>query len=646
MRSLLIIIFGLFCIAGYSQEKDVYIFYVELNHYSEAPVFKKSGDLYIYSGKSFEEKEFFSRYSILDFFQAYPDSRRERTLNMFMVVTYDKDLMNNMLTRFPLKYVNAHDVSNDKVENLATYPNDYGSTSPVTNLGVNESLKNFDYINVPKAWDYTYGDINILIGISDTGVNVNEPELAHKTTYLPGFNPGQYVINGSATHGTSVTLIAAAQGNNGSGTTGVCSDCGIVQANSAYGNPGTYENPTPDFNRLLQLAKAGVKVINMSWRFTFDTGHQWVIDEVYEDYGVVLVAGAGNEHNMNPNYFAYPASYNHVISVSAVNHKNEDFYAEMVDNRSKYMIDQIHSSVYLQPDGTVVPALQGYGDYDPDTCTYNDKVDICAPGGYIFRYSAYVLGENTFYNDIHTSPAAPHVSGTVGLMFSVNDCLLADEVEDILQLTAKNLEVINGNEPFIGRIGAGKLETGDAVEFTYEMKSDTGNALIDGQDFYRFDFNLAHINNKLTISNQTFRDKCTADFTAKNEIEVLTNTDLKPNADGYVDLKIDSAVQVCVGSGRPAGFAEKSSSTDKVSATNTKTKLYPNPNNGTFEISLAGDVIGSVSIEVYDLYGKRVFADKGKLGNFTVAIPDLATGMYIVKLSGNNYSETIKFIKQ
>lgn len=644
MRSLLIIICGLFYITGYSQEKDVYIFYVELSHFSEAPEFKKQGNLYTYSGSSVEEKEFFSKYSLLDFFQAYPDSHRERTLNIFMVASYNKELMNHMLEKFPLKYLNVYDVSNDKVELLDAYPNDYGSTSPVTNLGVNESLKNFDYINVPKAWDYTYGNINVLIGISDGGVNVNEPDFASKMSYIAGFNPGSYnIYNDNPDHGTNITAIAAAQGNNGYGTTGVCSDCGIVQANHLYGSPGTYENPNPNLNRLLQLAKMGVKVINMSWRLDSDApnpSYQWIFDEIHEDYNAVLVAAAGNKHTMNPNYYEYPATYNHVISVSAVNHKNEDLYAEVVNGRSKYMIDQIHSSVYPQPDGTLIPATE------INTCTYNDAVDICAPGGYLFHYSWYVLGKSVLYNDIHTSPAAPHVSGTVGLMFSVNDCLLADEVEDIIQLTAKNLEVINGNEPFIGRIGAGKLETGDAVEFTYEMKSDTGNALIDGQDFYRFDFNLAHINNKLTISNQTFRDKCTADFTAKNEIEVLTNTDLKPNADGYVDLKIDSAVQVCVVNGRPAGFTEKSSSTDKISTTNTKTKLFPNPNTGTFEISLAGDITGNVSIEVYDLYGKRVFADKGKLGNFTVAIPDLATGMYIVKLSGNNYSETIKFIKQ
>lgn len=614
-----------------------------LDDYTTAPKFEKQGNSYKYTGKDSVEKDFFSKYSILEFLQAYPDSERFRTLNVFIVVTYDKALMEAMVNTFPRKYLEYHDITDKKVEYLESYPNDYGITSPVANLGFPVSLKNLDYINAPKAWDYTFGDNGVLIGISDTGLFQNDPEFQYKTTYIPGF------VNSSDPHGTGVTAIAAAQGNNGNGITGVCSNCGIVEARSEFGGSSEYLMNYPDFNRLLLLAKAGVKVINMSWRWPggVEYGHQWVIDEVHDCYNVVLVAASGNENPNNPNYFAYPASYNHVISVSGVNHKNEDFDDEIVVsngvNVSRFVADQIAPSVVVNPDGSLTsyPLL-----------TINSAVDICAPAFNYFRYTQYVLGLTPYYLEGGaTSAAAPHVTGTVGLMYSVNEYLDNDEVEDIIQLTAKNLEIIHGNEPFVGRIGAGKLETGDAVEFVYEMKEANGNALIDGQDFYRFDFNLAHINNKLTISNQIFRDKCTADFSAKKIIEVLPGSDFKPNADGFVDLKIDSNInpfpefnvpEDCDNyDGGRKGVFEPGNNTDTYT-----TKLYPNPNNGSFEITLPGTITGDVNIEVVDIYGKIVYRSVTKEPTFAVDIPNLATGVYLVRLTGGSINESIKFIKE
>ena len=67
---------------------------------------------------------------------------------------------------------------------------------------------------------------------------------------------------------------------------GVCSNCSIVATNYGFNNPGTYTNPNPNFNYLLQLALNGARVINMSWsgwgtspNYNY---YQWVIDEIYD----------------------------------------------------------------------------------------------------------------------------------------------------------------------------------------------------------------------------------------------------------------------------------------------------------------------------------------------------------------------------
>ncbi|MDI9258259.1 MULTISPECIES: S8 family serine peptidase [Flavobacterium] len=643
--------------------QETYVFLVEVADKSQMPKFSLENGILVYSGDDIKEKSFFENYKVLDFQQAFPDSKRQQTLNVFTFITYDKTLMEELMNNFPEKYIRYEDVSDFKGILLDTYPNDYGTTSPILNTGINASLKNFDYIGVPKAWDFEphYGSLNVSIGISDSAIDTADIDFKEKITLLPGYfdwsyNP-PYSLTNDSWHGTGVAAIAAAWGNNYHGTVGICANCKIIFTKFLYGNPGTVLNPTPNFNRLLQLAINGANVINMSWRHIITTNnndsfYQWIFDELYEDYNVVCVAASGNETSFdaayaNNNYmlYDYPASYNHVISVGSVNHLNK--WGDVTVNEpgwgqvTRFAEDQISPSVVMD--------YQGNGPYSFSNATHttNDKIDIMAPGYNSLIYPWYVLGNvdshgNNLYYGSGTSQAAPHVSGTVGLMLSVNQCLIVDEVEDVLQLTSKNLEHIPGNEPYLGRSGAGKLETGDAVEFTYEMMNASGNALIDGQDFWRFDFDLQHINNKLTISNQIFRDSNTSNFVAKNEIEVLQNSDFRPNNNGFVDLKIDGNLTVCLPTSKSSGITKDIKEPAKVN----KAILYPNPNQGSFSISLNNTNLKDISVTVLDVSGKIIYQTKVIQNDFELTIPNLSTGIYLVKLSSNEFNETLKFVKQ
>lgn len=643
MKNIFIIITGLFFFIGNAQEKKVYTFYIELDDYVNAPMFSKNGDKLVYSGKDAEEKLFFSKYELIAFSQSFPASRVARTLNMFTVSTYSSELINDIAKKFPRKYLRMEDLTGLEIVPLNNYPNDYGLTSPIGNLGVPLSLKNFDYINVPSAWDYGYGSQNITIGISDTYVDSTDDDFKYKTSFVPSYtnpyNPPYAISNGSW-HGTASASIAAAQGNNGQGLVGVCSECKILVSGLA------------DFNQLLELAIGGARVINMSWRYGYNhriTTHQWIMDELHYCYGVTLVAGAGNENGPTDTYFTYPASYEHVISVSSVNHKNN--WNEQVESNATY--GQVSWYVADQIRYRIAPNY--IGDQSSLTeyqHTYNKDVDICAPGYSSAQYPWYVLNHNIQYGS-GTSGAAPHVAGTVGLILSLNDCLGPTVIEDILQLTSKNIESIQGNELFAGKSGSGKLETGDAVKFVNELKKVNGNAIIDGNDFYRFEFNLMNINNKLTISNQKFREACIADFTAKNVIEVLPGTDFYPNDDGLVDLKINNNIDICTAAAEPKSitcpsfdFRESFKKINSQQNESLSSKLYPNPNNGTFEISLGREIKEKLNVEVYDIYGKAVYKGVKEGSLFTVDIPNLSTGMYVVKISSGLYNETIKFIKE
>ncbi|WP_395049874.1 S8 family serine peptidase [Flavobacterium sp.] len=644
MKNFFLIFFGLFFILTYSQSKKLYIFNVELNDYNNVPKVENVKGVMKYIGNDVKERAFFSKYTIIKFYQTYPSSKVNKSLNMFTFVTQSSNLKKDLLSNFPKKYLRIEDLTDDKIELLNSYPNDYGTTSPVTNLGVNLSLKSFDYINAPKAWDYFPNNKgNVTIGISDGKVNNSDADFGSKVTYLSEnyFNPTFDCSNNGndSRHGTGVGAIAAAQGNNAHGITGVCYDCKIL--NVPY---------TLTYNGLLDLANAGVKVINMSWinGYNYDDpsytqgyvqSQQDIIDQLY-NMGVVLVAAAGNNSQFGaqaPNYalYCYPASYNHVISVTVVQSKNPNFADEVTNETwgptSWYNEDLIalagsfNAGVFYPWEGT----------------TTNSRVDICGPG-YAPSFGNFLLGCSGEYATA-TSAATPYVTGTVALMQSLNPCLLVDEVEDILQLTSKNIEANPYNLKFVGRLGSGKLETGDAVEFVSEAMSPNGNAIIDGQDFWRFNLDLRHINNKLTISNQILRDKNISNFTSKKIIEIM-NSDFKPNSDGFVDLKIDANLVVC---NTPQSTPQSKLKKDILNDTTYNTTiLYPNPNKGIFTIMLNNNDLKGVSVNVYDVLGKSVYNAVSYETTFDISIPNVPSGIYFVKLTSVNFNEILKLIKE
>jgi len=126
--------------------------------------------------------------------------------------------------------------------------------------------------------------------------------------------------------------------------------------------------------------------------------------------GIIIAAAAGNDGDSSYNY---PASYPGVLSVAAVDYKNEHAYFS----------------------------------------NHNDMVFISAPGVDIF--SCY---KRNSYNELSgTSMATPHVSGTAALVLS----LAANaHLEEIFEATAKKLDRGKNSHLYFG---AGLVKADDAV---------------------------------------------------------------------------------------------------------------------------------------------------------------------------------------
>jgi len=572
LKKIILSITLLMCFGAGAQTNTYYLY---LSDVGKAPSFSEANNELIYSGKNKDMTTFFSKYTVTGFYQAFPEIPDQNILKVFILETPERDLANDLLEKYPGIFLSYDDITNNIVESLVDYyPNDFGTTSPVANTGAAVDRKELDYLNAPEAWgENTTGNSNILIGISDTGINSSNTfsDLNNKTSYVTGYN-------GSGIHGTNVASIAAAQGDNAEGSVGVCYDCDLIAASSGIGSISNLA-----FSNVYQLAKNGARVINMSWCsscYTKDPNggsqaEQDVINYIRDTFGTVFVAAAGNRSSYStPQYYhsndngdpvtafgtlyVYPAAYDNVISVSTVYQHNPELdsnsfhsnipmgplYLNIQDCVSQQVIaNDINNPIGVFYNGYALVWQH----------TLNEDVDILATGKDIFQYYQYETSGSVYGSG--TSYSAPFVSGTIGLMIENNDCLHPDDVEAILKLTSKDVEhdltadntqPASLNQNFYGEIGAGKLEIGKSVKFVKEMSSTTGNAVIQNHIFHRYSFTLDNIMNQLTIDNSRFVQESSASFTAKNSIELLPGTLLEPNSGAIIELNIDSSIAACV----------------------------------------------------------------------------------------------------
>lgn len=356
----------------------------------------------------------------------------------------------------------------------------------------------YDYalnsIKAEQAWGITHGDTSVVIAITDVNYYYNHEELGGKIVYRTIEN---YTTDYS--HGTAVAITAAGNTNNWAGK-------------SSIGYNSRLQLRTMDYNELLESTYSGAKVINASWASScyFNYYAQEVINEVYNN-GSIIIAAAGNGSTCGgPSNEVYPASYEHVISVTSVG--PNDNHERMIGNPST-------------------------------THQHNSKVDISAPGYDVMLSTApgqYVTGNGTSF-------ASPFVSGTVALMLSVNPCLTPDQVEHILKQTADST-IYNVNQNYVGLLGQGKLNSYEAVKmakyfntFNAELKTDVN--CVDHKRIAK----LENITGQLPLaykwSNGGTNDKLEIDSTDLYSIEVTDNKGCKFYTENVIEIYNEMTLQ-------------------------------------------------------------------------------------------------------
>jgi subtilisin family serine protease len=235
-----------------------------------------------------------------------------------------------------------------------------------------------------RGWDLSTGSAEVVVAILDTGVDPSQPDLHGKLT--AGYD---YVNNDQAPdddngHGTAVAGIVGAGSDNGIGVAGYCWACRLMPV-KVLGADGT-GFMSGLAQGIVWATDHGARVINASLGGPVDDPAVAAAAQYAWQHGVLVVAAAGNESLVAPDY---PAALPNVLSVSATDENDR---------------------------------LYGFS---------NSGARVAAPG----ENSTTGTGDS-YVSFLGTSSAAPVVSGIAGLAFSLAPGATPAEVDHAIESTA------------------------------------------------------------------------------------------------------------------------------------------------------------------------------------------------------------------
>lgn len=206
-------------------------------------------------------------------------------------------------------------------------PNYIISADEVPNDWAYDTDDEWTDLSMPEAWEYftaLSSTSDVVVAIVDSGVDLDHPELVDALVSGYDFANGDSEPEDDSGHGTKVSGIIAAKGNNGSGIAGVAWDAPVQIMPLKFmkkTSSGTTGNTSDAVSAIYYAVDNGAKVINASWGMsTVSTALEEAIAYA-RDQGVLFVCSAGNDSQDNDVYPHYPSNYQleNLIAVAAMN---------------------------------------------------------------------------------------------------------------------------------------------------------------------------------------------------------------------------------------------------------------------------------------------------------------------------------------
>jgi len=303
-------------------------------------------------------------------------------------------------------------------------------------------------IDAKEAWDTSTGTPDTVVAVIDEGMDIDHPDLRDNIWINPGeiaannidddangyvddvhgydfanddasvYDPDPISSKGDE-HGTHVAGTIAAEGNDGTGVTGVNWQAQVMALKFMGPNGGSTVDAVEAIN---YAVRNGAKISNNSWGYVGSPSRslQDAIGRA-DAAGHLFVAAAGNggadgigdNNDRNSTNTHYPASYNNanIIAVAAT------------DNRDR---------------------LASFSNYGATT------VDLAAPGVNI----ASTLPGNGYGYYSGTSMATPHVTGMAALLKSQNPTLDDAQIKTAILDSVDKKSSLKGKVLTSGRLNA------------------------------------------------------------------------------------------------------------------------------------------------------------------------------------------------
>ena len=632
-NSFLLLFFLLILQLGFSQNQKRY--WLEIPNNSYVPEIDPIGvgliqlkvDEGLVNGVAINQ--IFDSFTIYKFLDLFSTSSNTYLMNRYVIDLSSADDLSDLTSVFSSLYPSFYF---EEEGELLYVPNDYENSNLLVNTKISNyddyEQKELDMIRAQEAWDITTGNSNVILGIVDNGFYDGHEDL---TTEILGGLSG-YNTLGVKQHGNRVAGFASAATDNGLGISSIGFNTKMVVAKALRLSP------------LLQLVQTfdEVKVTNCSWHLSSSPfpPYQAIIDMI-DALGVTMVFAAGNGESdvtEDPNDYYYPASYKNVISVSTVGNKNEIGSTNIDFDNWK----DIHQCYNHSVNKTW-------------SHQHNDSIDIVVPAYYASPtvWKDGVPGD-IFVDDYRrsgwggTSFSAPIVTGTIGLLYSVNYCLDSREIETVLKLTAVVVDTILENLPYYGKLGAGRLDAFEAVNMANEMKKPFGTVEVKNRILYRpWFYKLVTAPYEIKMFNNIVTDSSKLKFRARANIEILSG--LYYPEGGYVDLQIDPALTSC--EVPPLNLPGKSNNTSR--EVNEELQAYyliaPTMVETTINIEEVSPKNMMSSIKIFDFFNQLVFErSQIRQSDVELKLDELISGLYILKIYDQDGGElfTTKFVKK
>jgi len=352
-------------------------------------------------------------------------------------VTAHKSSILKKFKRIPLHHVKLNSSMSVK-EALPAYRNDPNVLYAEPNYIVRKSVVpndpsfgsqwNLPLISTPAAWNlYTGPGVvadSLIVAVLDTGIAYTHPDLAPNLwinhgeicgngidddnngivddcfgANFGGTTPGNPWDDDTAdSHGTHVSGIIGAAGNNNTGVSGINWRVRLMAVKFLHGPDGLGEL-VDALSGVEYAISMGAKIINMSFEVNEDTGSLRDAVAAAEKAGVLIVTAAGNTGKNLDTTGVFPASVRSPVNIAVAA-------------------------------ATISDGLPYYSDYGRHT------VELAAPGG-IATGSANAILSTVWLNEgsilyrttAGTSTAVPHVTGAAALLWNLFPSLTAAQVK-------------------------------------------------------------------------------------------------------------------------------------------------------------------------------------------------------------------------